>query len=141
MGLSFGLERGEVTPEDLSKARTMVPRALEQYVVELAQRGPGDCSSIPKVTPAKILKEEAIELPLALPLPPGMAMAESSANSENDDSDVDINWNLQLKFFLEVLIQIFCLLRHQASYCTCNMFSFYAQCSKPPFCPKIQLLE
>jgi len=91
MGLSFGLERGEVTPEDLSKARTMVPRALEQYVVELAQRGPGDCSSIPKVTPAKILKEEAIELPLALPLPPGMAMAESSANSENDDSDVDIN--------------------------------------------------
>merc|ERR1712062_908164 len=91
MGLSLGLERGEVTPEDLSKARTMVPRALEQYVVELAQRGPGDCSSIPKVTPAKILKEEAIELPLALPLPPGMAMAESSANSENDDSDVDIN--------------------------------------------------
>jgi len=91
MGLSFGLERGEVTPEDLSKARTMVPRALEQYVVELAQRGPGDCSSIPKVTPAKILKEESLELPLALPLPPGMRATESSANSENSDSEVDIN--------------------------------------------------
>ena len=91
MGLSFGLERGEVTPEDLSKARTMVPRALEQYVVELAQRGPGDCSSIPKVTPAKILKEEALELPLALPLPPGMRATESSVNSENSDSEVDIN--------------------------------------------------
>lgn len=81
MGLSFGLERGEVTPEDLSKARTMVPRALEQYVVELAQRGPGDCSSIPKVTPAKILKEEAIEMPIPT----------ESANSDNSDSEVDIN--------------------------------------------------
>merc|ERR1711976_208587 len=81
MGLSLGLERGEVTPEDLSKARTMVPRALEQYVVELAQRGPGDCSSIPKVTPAKILKEEAIEMPIPT----------ESANSDNSDSEVDIN--------------------------------------------------
>ena len=81
MGLSFGLERGEVTPEDLSKARTMVPRALEQYVVELAQRGPGDCSSIPKVTPAKILKEEAIEMP---------PQVEASDHGDSD-SEVDIN--------------------------------------------------
>ena len=41
MGLSFGLERGQVSGEDLNKARTMVPRALEQYVVELAAKGPG----------------------------------------------------------------------------------------------------
>ena len=41
MGLSFGLERGQVSGENLNKARTMVPRALEQYVVELAAKGPG----------------------------------------------------------------------------------------------------
>ena len=77
MGLSFGLERGEVTPESLAKARTMVPRALEQYVVELAQKGPGNCSSIPKVTPAKILKEESVD---------------ASQQSDHDtDSEVDIN--------------------------------------------------
>jgi len=32
MGLSLGLERGQVSPEDLAKARAMLPRALEQYV-------------------------------------------------------------------------------------------------------------
>jgi len=81
MGLSFGLERGQVTPESLAKARTMVPRALEQYVVELAQKGPGNCSSIPKVTPAKILKEEnMVRDPIA------------DAQSDHDtDSEVDIN--------------------------------------------------
>ena len=42
MGLSFGLERGQVSGENLNKARTMVPRALEQYVVELAAKGPGN---------------------------------------------------------------------------------------------------
>ena len=42
MGLSFGLERGQVSGENLNKARTMVPRALEQYVVELAAKGPGE---------------------------------------------------------------------------------------------------
>ena len=33
MGMAMGLEKGQVTEEDLSRARSMVPRALEQYVV------------------------------------------------------------------------------------------------------------
>ena len=33
MGLSLGLERGQVNPDDLAKARAMLPRALEQYVI------------------------------------------------------------------------------------------------------------
>merc|ERR1711976_344398 len=41
MGLSFGLEKGQVTGEDLAKARQMVPRALEKYVTQLAENGPG----------------------------------------------------------------------------------------------------
>merc|ERR1711976_1115459 len=61
MGLSLGLEKGQVSTENLAKARTMVPRALEQYVVQLAEKGPGNESSIPKVSPPKILKEELLE--------------------------------------------------------------------------------
>ena len=32
MGLSLGLERGQVSGEDLAKAKAMLPRALEKYV-------------------------------------------------------------------------------------------------------------
>lgn len=79
MGLSLGLEVGKVTNENLAKARTMVPRALEQYVVQLAEKGPGNCSSIPKVSPPKILKEELLE-------------ASMEPQSDRDtDSEVDIN--------------------------------------------------
>ena len=56
MGLGFGLERGEVSSEDLAKARQMVPRALEQYVTQLAEKGPGTLASgMPKVSdPVKL---------------------------------------------------------------------------------------
>ena len=37
MGLGFGLEQGRVSEEDLAKAKQMVPRALEQYVTQLAR--------------------------------------------------------------------------------------------------------
>ena len=37
MGLGFGLEQGRVSEEDLARAKQMVPRALEQYVTQLAQ--------------------------------------------------------------------------------------------------------
>jgi hypothetical protein len=81
MGLSLGLERGQVTKDDLAKARTMVPRALEQYVVQLAEKGPGNCSSIPKVSPPKIMKEEVLMLDTT-----------TEAQSDRDtDSEVDIN--------------------------------------------------
>ncbi len=85
MGLSFGLERGQVSGEDLAKARQMVPRALEQYVVELAQKGPGSHSNIPKVTPPRILKEEVIE-----PAPTPIGAIESQSDHDTD-SEVDIN--------------------------------------------------
>jgi hypothetical protein len=72
MGLSLGLERGQVTPEDLSKARAMLPRALEQYVSDLAKNGLGSFSEIPQVSAPKILKEEV-------------------EDSDSDDSEVDVN--------------------------------------------------
>ena len=55
MGLGFGLELGQVKPEDLAKARQMVPRALEQYVTQLAEKGPGANTGMPRVTtPVKL---------------------------------------------------------------------------------------
>jgi len=85
MGLSFGLERGQVSGENLNKARTMVPRALEQYVVELAAKGPGNCSNMPKVSPVKILKEEVVERQ-SQPV-----MMGGTQSDHDTDSEVDIN--------------------------------------------------
>jgi len=81
MGLSLGLELGQVTVDNLAKARTMVPRALEQYVVQLAEKGPGTSGNMPKVSPPKILKEEFLE-----------ATSSMEPQSDRDtDSEVDIN--------------------------------------------------
>jgi len=85
MGLSFGLERGQVSGENLSKARTMVPRALEQYVVELAAKGPGNCANMPKVSPVKILKEEVVEHQTQ------QALMSETQSDHDTDSEVDIN--------------------------------------------------
>lgn len=37
MGMSFALEKGQCSPEDLDVARQMVPKALESYVTQMAQ--------------------------------------------------------------------------------------------------------
>ena len=103
MGLGFGLERGSVKPEDLEKARKMVPRALEQYVTQLAEQGPGALSTaIPKVSSPRVLREatssESVEAPV---LQHGSgshhhrgAIGGTSLGSQSDhdtDSEVDIN--------------------------------------------------
>jgi len=85
MGLSFGLERGQVSGENLNKARTMVPRALEQYVVELAAKGPGNLANMPKVSPVKILKEEVVEHQTQ------QALMSERQSDHDTDSEVDIN--------------------------------------------------
>jgi len=80
MGMALGLEKGAVTHEDLLRARNMVPRALEQYVVQLAQHGPGSVA-MPKVTAPMIrLKED-----------PGSDPEEEEELEDPEDSDVDIN--------------------------------------------------
>ncbi len=56
MGLCFGLEAGQVNEAELSKACGMVPRALEQYVLQLATGKKGE-TKMPKVTPPKIIKQ------------------------------------------------------------------------------------
>ncbi|XP_038050253.1 transcription factor Dp-1-like [Patiria miniata] len=38
MGMAFGLEKGQCSPSDLEKARMMVPKALDQYVLEMADK-------------------------------------------------------------------------------------------------------
>ncbi|ELK14871.1 Transcription factor Dp-1 [Pteropus alecto] len=37
MGMAYGLESGSCSPEDLKMARSLVPKALEPYVTEMAQ--------------------------------------------------------------------------------------------------------
>ncbi|XP_075748048.1 transcription factor Dp isoform X2 [Rhipicephalus microplus] len=39
MGLAMGLDKGTCSPEDLERARRMVPRSLEVYVRQMAQAG------------------------------------------------------------------------------------------------------
>ena len=77
MGLSLGLERGQVSQEDLSKARSMLPRALEQYLNDLAKNGLGSCSELPRVSSPKIMKEEPSEI--------------DESRYDSDESDVDVN--------------------------------------------------
>ncbi|XP_071951769.1 transcription factor Dp-1-like [Antedon mediterranea] len=41
MGMAFGLDKGECKEEHLQEARNMVPKALEPYVIEMAQQNKG----------------------------------------------------------------------------------------------------
>uniref|UniRef100_W5MUP6 Transcription factor n=1 Tax=Lepisosteus oculatus TaxID=7918 RepID=W5MUP6_LEPOC len=43
MGMAYGLESGKCSPEDLKAAQSLVPKALEPYVIEMAQ---GSISSV-----------------------------------------------------------------------------------------------
>ncbi len=51
MKMTMGLENGSIAAEDLSKAKSMVPRSLQSYVEEMAKQGvDASCHSlIPKV--------------------------------------------------------------------------------------------
>ena len=81
MGLGFGLERGQVRPEDLDKAKKMVPRALEQYVAQLAEKGPGSLhGSMPKVSsPRALMRELSVDKDI------------EHQSDHDTDSEVDIN--------------------------------------------------
>nr|XP_006818015.1 PREDICTED: transcription factor Dp-1-like [Saccoglossus kowalevskii] len=46
MGMAYGLEAGKCSEDDLKTARTMVPKALEPYVLELANRTPTSTSIV-----------------------------------------------------------------------------------------------
>ena len=49
LDMDLGLERGQVKEADLEKAKSLVPKALEPYVVQLAQHGKGSYS-MPRVS-------------------------------------------------------------------------------------------
>jgi len=88
MGLGFGLERGQVSAENLAKARQMVPRALEQYVTQLAEKGPCASNGMPAVSePVRLHQQQA-----ATSVPgSGTAIKKSGDLEEESDSDVDVN--------------------------------------------------
>jgi len=49
LDMDLGLENGKVKEADLEKAKSLVPKALEPYVIQLAQHGKGSYS-MPRVT-------------------------------------------------------------------------------------------
>ncbi|KAL0274055.1 UNVERIFIED_CONTAM: hypothetical protein PYX00_006579 [Menopon gallinae] len=60
MGMMMGLERRECTPEDMAKARKMVPRSLEPYVVQMCNEfmeGDIGNSSLQKLSQSEYLEE------------------------------------------------------------------------------------
>merc|ERR1719414_929394 len=81
MNMAMGLEKpggGQISEEDLKRARAMVPRALEPYVEQLAKHGPGSYS-MPKVTMPKVprIKED--------PESPDMF----GLDQDDDDDDIE----------------------------------------------------
>lgn len=60
MNMVMGLDSGRISEENVRRARSMVPRALQNYVDEMARRGSEAYTSLmPKVsTPNLLLKEE-----------------------------------------------------------------------------------
>lgn len=93
MGMAFSLERGQCSEENLKLSRTMVPKALEPYVIDMVRAGPVGLgpSSISPATPSKsssalggasplvsanarmspLTALAAPQSPLAMPLPQG----------------------------------------------------------------------
>ncbi|XP_078266527.1 transcription factor Dp-2-like isoform X2 [Rhinoraja longicauda] len=47
MGMSFGLESGKCTPENLKTANSLVPKVLQPYVAEMAERSSCANSEVP----------------------------------------------------------------------------------------------
>lgn len=94
MGLGFGLERGQVSAEDLARARQMVPRALEQYVTQLAEKGPCATNGMPQVSDPVVLKQPS-ELSTPVVTGPGGGEARKRSVDEEDadeeESDIDVN--------------------------------------------------
>ena len=94
MGLGFGLERGQVSPEDLAKARQMVPRALEQYVTQLAEKGPCASNGMPEVSaPVMLQQQDPSSAAAAAASTSGVLIKKSEPRDpeEESDSDVDVN--------------------------------------------------
>jgi len=104
MGLGFGLERGQVRAEDLERAKKMVPRALEQYVTQLAEKGPGSlAANMPKVSSPKVLREASEERLVSNRASNSLSSREAAEvaaaseaaaaveASDDEDSEVDIN--------------------------------------------------
>lgn len=50
MGLAFGLEKGECSPENLSRAVSLLPKSLEPYVKQIASSGASRSSTVRYVT-------------------------------------------------------------------------------------------
>ncbi len=89
MGLSFGLERGQVTPDNLAKAQSMVPKALEQYVTQLAEKGPGaPFKGMPQVSDPVVLRQPSLDADVK---PGSEELGGGPADDLDDDSDVDVN--------------------------------------------------
>ncbi|XP_046365316.1 transcription factor Dp-1-like [Haliotis rufescens] len=62
MGMAFNLEKGQCTSQDIVKAARMVPKALEPYVIEMAQNAralPSSSAAIRPIDPMAVSQQQA----------------------------------------------------------------------------------
>uniref|UniRef100_A0A8C7JLM4 Transcription factor n=1 Tax=Oncorhynchus kisutch TaxID=8019 RepID=A0A8C7JLM4_ONCKI len=92
MGLACGLEVGQCSPEDLKEARTLVPRALEPYVTEMAT---GPISNVyitgTSSTNGGGRRHTRAHFPVCRVEPLGYTPVSYMADEEEDDEDYDDN--------------------------------------------------
>ncbi|XP_058791444.1 transcription factor Dp-1 isoform X2 [Phymastichus coffea] len=109
MGLSFGLDKGECTEENLQKAKSMIPKALEKYVEQMAS---GDLEKfIPVTMPGPSTSMDDIDVKIETSRPPSSShtslsedayspqyfsedeeeLEEESDQDEQVDSDLEMN--------------------------------------------------
>ncbi|XP_059164170.1 transcription factor Dp-1-like [Physella acuta] len=60
MGMAFGLERGQCTSQDLTRASKMVPKSLEPYVLDMANNStPFQSSAVRPIDPSSATAQQA----------------------------------------------------------------------------------
>ncbi|CAE1300813.1 TFDP1 [Acanthosepion pharaonis] len=94
MGMAFGLEKGQCSPEDLEKAIHMVPKALGPYVKELTEPGSAGTlsagpSGIRPIGAAAIDTSYLLSKPLAPSSPLATPLPDNGCRS-NDLTDAEV---------------------------------------------------
>ncbi|XP_016839563.1 transcription factor Dp-1 isoform X2 [Nasonia vitripennis] len=84
MGLAYGLDKGECSDENLHKAKTMVPKALEKYVEQMAS---GDLEKfIPVTIPGPSTSIEDIDIKIETSRPPSSSHTSLSEDAPSPPS-------------------------------------------------------
>uniref|UniRef100_A0A1B6E6M2 Transcription factor n=1 Tax=Clastoptera arizonana TaxID=38151 RepID=A0A1B6E6M2_9HEMI len=92
MGLVMGLDKGQCSEEDLEKAKSMVPPALEKYVIQLANGLKNDDFSVNAECAGPSSVEGVTEVSRQTSLSDPLSPTHEFSDEESDlSSDLDVN--------------------------------------------------